>query len=50
MAAMLSMVPAGVGMIRCCPRDVRAALASLSQHGEPWDGPAKCQEGCVFVE
>jgi len=43
-AAMLSMVPpAFEPAVKNDPllsRDVRAALASLSQHGEPWDGPA----------
>src|ERR1700719_3732142 len=39
-AAMLSMVPPAVENDPLLSRDVRAALASLSQHGEPWDGPA----------
>jgi len=39
-AAMLSMVPPAFENDPMLSRDVRAALASLSQHGEPWDGPA----------
>src|ERR1700736_2937121 len=39
-AAMLSMVPPAFENDRLLSRDVRAALASLSQHSEPWDGPA----------
>ncbi len=39
-AAMLSMVPPAFENDPLLSRDVRAALASLSQHGEPWDGPA----------
>jgi glutamate synthase domain-containing protein 2/glutamate synthase domain-containing protein 1/glutamate synthase domain-containing protein 3 len=39
-AAMLSMVPPAFENDPLFSRDVRAALASLSQHGEPWDGPA----------
>jgi glutamate synthase domain-containing protein 2/glutamate synthase domain-containing protein 3 len=37
---MLSMVPPAFENDPLLSRDVRAALASLSQHGEPWDGPA----------
>src|ERR1700736_99972 len=39
-AAMLSMVPPAFENDPLLSRDVRAALASLSEHGEPWDGPA----------
>ncbi len=39
-AAMLAMVPPAFENDPLLSRDVRAALASLSQHGEPWDGPA----------
>ena len=39
-AAMLSLVPPAFENDPLLSRDVRAALASLSQHGEPWDGPA----------
>jgi glutamate synthase domain-containing protein 2/glutamate synthase domain-containing protein 1/glutamate synthase domain-containing protein 3 len=39
-AAMLSMVPPAFENDPLLSRDVRAALASLSRHGEPWDGPA----------
>ena len=39
-AAMLSMVPPAFENDPLLSRDVRAALASLSQNGEPWDGPA----------
>jgi glutamate synthase domain-containing protein 2/glutamate synthase domain-containing protein 1/glutamate synthase domain-containing protein 3 len=39
-AAMLSMVPPAFENDPLLSRDVRAALASLAQHGEPWDGPA----------
>jgi glutamate synthase domain-containing protein 2/glutamate synthase domain-containing protein 1/glutamate synthase domain-containing protein 3 len=39
-AAMLSMVPPAFENDPLLSRDVRAALASLSQHSEPWDGPA----------
>src|SRR5712692_1185776 len=39
-AAMLSMVPPAFENDPLLSRDVRAALAGLSQHGEPWDGPA----------
>ena len=39
-AAMLSMVPPAFENDPLLSRDVRSALASLSQHGEPWDGPA----------
>jgi glutamate synthase domain-containing protein 2/glutamate synthase domain-containing protein 1/glutamate synthase domain-containing protein 3 len=39
-AAMLSMVPPAFENDPLLSRDVRAALASLSQQGEPWDGPA----------
>src|SRR3989440_5262677 len=39
-AAMLSMVPPAFENDPLLSRDVRAALASLSQHGDPWDGPA----------
>src|SRR5712692_7648644 len=39
-AAMLSMVPPAFENGPLLSRDVRAALAGLSQHGEPWDGPA----------
>ena len=39
-AAMLSMVPPAFENDPLLSRDVRGALASLSQQGEPWDGPA----------
>src|ERR1700737_586279 len=39
-AAMLSMVPPAFENDPLLSRDVRAALPSLSEHGEPWDGPA----------
>jgi glutamate synthase domain-containing protein 2/glutamate synthase domain-containing protein 1/glutamate synthase domain-containing protein 3 len=39
-AAMLSMVPPAFENDPLLSRDVRGALASLSQHGESWDGPA----------
>jgi len=39
-AAMLSMVPPTFENDPLLSRDVRGALASLSQHTEPWDGPA----------
>jgi glutamate synthase domain-containing protein 2/glutamate synthase domain-containing protein 1/glutamate synthase domain-containing protein 3 len=39
-AAMLAMVPPAFENDPLLSRDVRAALAALSQHGEPWDGPA----------
>jgi len=39
-AAMLSMCRRRLRTILLLSRDVRAALASLSQHGEPWDGSA----------
>jgi glutamate synthase domain-containing protein 2/glutamate synthase domain-containing protein 1/glutamate synthase domain-containing protein 3 len=39
-AAMLAMVPPAFENDPLLSRDVRAALASLSQNGEPWDGPA----------
>ena len=39
-AAMLSMVPPAFENDPLLSRDVRGALASLTQHGEPWDGPA----------
>jgi glutamate synthase domain-containing protein 2/glutamate synthase domain-containing protein 1/glutamate synthase domain-containing protein 3 len=39
-AAMLSMVPPAFENDPLLSRDVRAALSSLSQHSEPWDGPA----------
>jgi glutamate synthase (ferredoxin) len=38
--AMLSMVPPAFEKDPLLSRDVRAALTSLSQSGEPWDGPA----------
>src|ERR1700675_4418786 len=38
--AMLSMVPRAFEKDPLLSRDVRAALTSLSQNGEPWDGPA----------
>jgi len=38
--AMLSMVPPAFEKDPLLSRDVRAALTSLSQNGEPWDGPA----------
>ena len=39
-AALLSMVPPAFENDPLLSRDVRAALAALCQHGEPWDGPA----------
>jgi glutamate synthase (ferredoxin) len=39
-AAMLSMVPPAFENDPLLSRDVRGALASLSEQGEPWDGPA----------
>src|SRR5579871_1655272 len=39
-AAMLSMVPPAFENDPLLSRDVRGALASLSQDTEPWDGPA----------
>src|SRR6202140_455134 len=39
-AAMLSMVPPAFENDPLLSRDVRAALAAVSQQGEPWDGPA----------
>jgi glutamate synthase domain-containing protein 2/glutamate synthase domain-containing protein 1/glutamate synthase domain-containing protein 3 len=39
-AAMLAMVPPAFENDPLLSRDVRAALAALSQNGEPWDGPA----------
>src|SRR6202022_3194255 len=39
-AAMLSMVPPAFENDPLLSRDVRGALTSLSQNGEPWDGPA----------
>src|ERR1700732_3338698 len=39
-AAMLSLVPPAFDNDPFLSRDVRAALSSLSQEGEPWDGPA----------
>src|ERR1700736_5818138 len=39
-AAMLSMVPPAFENDPLLSRDVRGALASLSQASEPWDGPA----------
>jgi glutamate synthase (ferredoxin) len=39
-AAMLSMVPPAFENDPLLSRDVRGALASLSQDSEPWDGPA----------
>jgi glutamate synthase domain-containing protein 2/glutamate synthase domain-containing protein 1/glutamate synthase domain-containing protein 3 len=39
-AAMLSMVPPAFENDPLLSRDVRAALAAVSQHSEPWDGPA----------
>jgi len=38
--AMLAMVPPAYEKDPLLSRDVRAALTSLSQHSEPWDGPA----------
>src|SRR5882757_5701799 len=38
--AMLAMVPPAFEKDPLLSRDVRGALASLSQAGEPWDGPA----------
>ena len=38
--AMLAMVPPAFENDPLLSRDVRSALASLSRHGEPWDGPA----------
>jgi len=39
-AAMLSMVPPAFENDPLLSRDMRAALAAVAQHGEPWDGPA----------
>ena len=39
-AAMLTMVPPAFENDPLLSRDVRAAIASLSRHSEPWDGPA----------
>ena len=39
-AAMLAMVPPAFENDPLLSRDVRGALSVLSQHGEPWDGPA----------
>src|SRR5271170_3930048 len=39
-AAMLAMVPPAFENDPLLSRDVRGALAALSQVGEPWDGPA----------
>src|ERR1700674_2149149 len=39
-AAMLAMVPPAFENDPLLSRDVRAALAALSQNGEAWDGPA----------
>ncbi len=38
--AMLAMVPPAFEKDPLLSRDVRGALTALSQHGEPWDGPA----------
>jgi glutamate synthase domain-containing protein 2/glutamate synthase domain-containing protein 3 len=38
--AMLTMVPPAFENDPLLSRDIRAALTSLSQHSEPWDGPA----------
>ncbi|MDP9147674.1 MAG: glutamate synthase large subunit [Acidobacteriota bacterium] len=38
--AMLTLVPPAFEKDPLLSRDVRAALTSVSQHGEPWDGPA----------
>src|SRR5215467_11247478 len=38
--ALLAMMPPAYENDPLLSRDVRAALASLCQHGEPWDGPA----------
>ncbi len=38
--AMLALVPPAFEKDPLLSRDVRAALTSVSQHGEPWDGPA----------
>ena len=38
--AMLSLVPPAFEKDTHLSRDVRAALAAVSQNGEPWDGPA----------
>jgi glutamate synthase domain-containing protein 2/glutamate synthase domain-containing protein 1/glutamate synthase domain-containing protein 3 len=38
--AMLAMVPPAFENDPLLSRDVRGALTSLSQHSEPWDGPA----------
>jgi glutamate synthase (ferredoxin) len=38
--AMLAMVPPAFENDPLLSRDVRGALAALSQHSEPWDGPA----------
>jgi glutamate synthase (NADPH/NADH) large chain/glutamate synthase (ferredoxin) len=39
-AAMLAMVPPAFEKDPLLSRDVRSALTALSQHSEPWDGPA----------
>src|SRR3984957_12547614 len=38
--AMLGLVPPAFEKDPVLSRDVRAALTAVSQHGEPWDGPA----------
>ena len=38
--AMIAMVPPAFEKDPLLSRDVRSALTSLSQHSEPWDGPA----------
>jgi glutamate synthase domain-containing protein 2/glutamate synthase domain-containing protein 1/glutamate synthase domain-containing protein 3 len=38
--AMLALVPPAFAKDPLLSRDVRAALTAVSQHGEPWDGPA----------
>ena len=38
--AMLGLVPPAFEKDPLLSRDVRAALTAVSQHGEPWDGPA----------
>jgi glutamate synthase domain-containing protein 1 len=37
---MLAMVPPAFEKDPLLSRDVRSALTALSQHSEPWDGPA----------
>ena len=46
--AMLSLVPPAFEKDPHLSRDVRAALTSVSQQGEPWDGPAALvfSDGC----